>query len=205
MIVTHNDIDHSGGAASVVGNFEVDAALSSLPAGHPLLGLVPGARRCAAGERWSWDDVRFELLHPESAQARAKKSNDLSCVLKVSAGGRSMLLTGDIELPAEAELVIRGAAALAADVLLVPHHGSRTSSSAEFLAAVGPAAAVVPVGYRNRFGHPDAEVLGRYSSMNIRIFRTDRDGAVTVGLSGEGVAMKGERQRRRRYWHDAAP
>lgn len=213
MIVTHNDTDHSGGAASVVGNFEVDAALSSLPAGHPLLGLVPGARRCAAGQRWNWDGVRFELLHPESTQARAKKGNDLSCVLKVSAGGRSMLLTGDIELPAEAELVRRGATALAerghatlaADVLLVPHHGSRTSSSAGFLAAVRPAAAVVPVGYRNRFGHPNAGVMGRYSSMNIRIFRTDRDGAVTVGLSNEGFDMKGERQQRRRYWHDAAP
>jgi len=205
MIVTHNDIDHSGGAASVVDNFEVDAVLSSLPAGHPLLALVPGAQRCAAGQRWSWEGVRFDLLHPGSAQAQAKKSNDLSCVLKVSAGGRSMLLTGDIERPAEAELVTRSAAALAADVLLVPHHGSRSSSSAEFLAAVGPAAAVVPAGYRNRFGHPNAEVLGRYSLMHIRIFRTDRDGAVTVRLSERGVDVKGERRQRRRYWHDAPP
>lgn len=205
MIVTHNDIDHAGGAASVVDNFEVDAALSSLPAGHPLLGLVPGARRCASGQRWNWDGVDFEILHPATAQARAKRSNDLSCVLKVVAGGRSMLLTGDIETPAEAVLVSRGAAAVTADVLLVPHHGSRTSSSAAFLAAVKPSAAVVPVGYRNRFGHPSAEVLGRYSLTGIRILRTDRDGAVTVGLSRQGVAMNGERQRRRRYWHDAPP
>jgi competence protein ComEC len=205
MIVTHNDIDHAGGAASVVDNFEVDAALSSLPAGHPLLGLVPAAWRCAAGQRWNWDGVDFEILHPATAQARAKRSNDLSCVLKVVAGGRSMLLTGDIETPAEAELVKRGAAAVTADVLLVPHHGSRTSSSAAFLAAVKPSTAVVPVGYRNRFGHPSAEVLGRYSLMGIRILRTDRDGAVTVGLSRQGVAMIGERQQRRRYWHDAPP
>ena len=205
MIVTHNDTDHAGGAASVLDNFEVDAALSSLPAGHPLLGQVPASRRCAAGQRWNWDGVDFEILHPATAQARAKKSNDLSCVLKVIAGGHSMLLTGDIETPAEAELVGRGAAAVAADVLLVPHHGSRSSSSAAFLAAVKPAAAVVPVGYRNRFGHPNAGVLGRYSLMDIRIFRTDRDGAVTVGLANQGVAVKGERQQRRRYWHDAPP
>jgi competence protein ComEC len=205
MIITHNDTDHSGGAASVVDNFEVDAVLSSLPAGHPLLGSVPGARRCAAGQGWNWDGVRFELLHPASAEARAKKSNDLSCVLKVSAGGRSMLLTGDIELPAEADLLERVPGSLPSDVLLVPHHGSRTSSSAAFLAAVSPSVAVVPVGYRNRFGHPKAEVLGRYSDMNIRIFRTDRDGAVTVSLSKEGFGIKGERRQRRRYWHDAPP
>ena len=205
MMITHNDTDHSGGAASVVDNFEVDAVLSSLPAGHPLLGSVPGARRCAAGQSWNWDGVRFELLHPASAETRAKKSNDLSCVLKVSAGGRAMLLTGDIELPAEADLLGRVPGRLPSDVLLVPHHGSRTSSSAAFLAAVSPSVAVVPVGYRNRFGHPKAEVLGRYSGMNIRIFRTDRDGAVTVGLSKEAIDITGERQQRRRYWHDAPP
>jgi competence protein ComEC len=213
MVITHNDTDHSGGAASVIENFEVQATLSSLPEGHPLLGLVPGVRRCAAGQRWDWDGVRFELLHPQSAQARAKKSNDLSCVLKVSTGARSVLLTGDIEMPAEDELVKRDATALAerghatlgADVLLAPHHGSRTSSSAAFLAAVHPALAVIPVGYRNRFGHPDAGVLARYSLMNVRILRTDRDGAVTVGLSRDGIAAGGERQLRRRYWHDAPP
>src|SRR5579862_9528403 len=103
MVVTHNDADHSGGAASVIENFEVDAMLSSLPAGHPLLGLVPGSARCAAGQAWTWDGVRFEFLHPEGVEAPGKKTNDLSCVLKVSAGGRSMLLTGDIEKPAEME------------------------------------------------------------------------------------------------------
>jgi len=205
MVVTHNDSDHSGGAASVLENFEVDAIFSSLAAGDPLLGLATGARRCMAGQAWTWDGVRFELLHPESAAARPKKINDLSCVLKVSAGARSMLLTGDIEKPAEAELLKRAPESLPADVLLVPHHGSRTSSSAEFLAAVHPSVAVVPVGHRNRFGHPKAEVMDRYSSMNTRIFRTDRDGALTVGLSSDGVDVKGERQQRRRYWHDAPP
>jgi competence protein ComEC len=201
MIVTHNDNDHAGGAASVVENFEVDAFLSSLPRGHPLLGSVADAQRCAAGAAWEWDGVRFAILHPADAGARAKKSNDLSCVLKVSAGARAMLLTGDIEKPAEAELLQRDAAAVAADVLLVPHHGSRTSSSAEFLAAVGAAAAVVPVGYRNRFGHPNAEVMERYAA--IRVLRTDRDGAVTVRLSPEGVGIEQQRRVRRRYWHGA--
>ncbi len=203
MIVSHNDSDHSGGAVSVLENFEVARLISSLAASHPLLSLAPSTQRCAAGQGWTWDGVRFELLHPAGPDARAKKTNDLSCVLKVTAGTRSMLLTGDIEALAEAQLLHRDADALRADVLLVPHHGSQTSSSAEFLAAVRPSAAMIPVGYRNRFRHPNAEVLERYFARNIRIFRTDRDGAVTVSLANEGFAAIGERQRRRRYWHDA--
>jgi competence protein ComEC len=202
MIVTHNDADHAGGAASVAGNFEVDALLHSLPAGHPLPGMVPGAQRCAAGTSWEWDGVRFGVLHPAHAAARAKKSNDLSCVLKVSAGGRSMLLTGDIEKLAEAELTGRDTAALASDVLLAPHHGSRTSSGADFLAAVRPSAAVVPVGYRNRFGHPNAEVVERYRDAGIEIWRTDLEGAVTVRLAGGEFTLNSERRDQRRYWRN---
>jgi competence protein ComEC len=203
MVITHNDNDHAGGAASVTENFEVDALLHSLAPGHPLLGSVGGAQRCAAGMAWEWDRVRFEILHPAGGAVVGRKGNDLSCVLKVSAGGRSMLLTGDIEKLAEAELLRRDPARLAADALLVPHHGSRTSSTAAFLAAVQGSVAVVPVGYRNRFGHPGAEVLERLSGM--KLFRTDRDGAVQVRLSALGVDVLGERQRRRRYWHDAPP
>ena len=204
MIVTHHAMDHVGGAASVLENFEVGAILSSLPSNHPLLGLAPGARRCVAGEAWSWDGVRFAFLHPVAAGLPVKKANDMSCVLQVSAGGRSMLLTGDIERLAEFDLISRNPFALPSDVLLVPHHGSRTSSSAEFLAAVRPAIAVVPVGYRNRFGHPAAEVLERFTSLGVQVLRTDRDGAVTVYLSNEGFAVKNERNQRRRYWHDGA-
>jgi competence protein ComEC len=198
MIVTHDDNDHAGGAGSVLEEFEVDALLSSLPQGHPLLGAAPAPRRCAAGETWSWDGVRFAILHPGTADARARKSNDLSCVLKVSAGGRSMLLTGDIERRSEQQLLARDPRALRSDVLLVPHHGSRTSSSAQFLAAVDARAGVIAVGYRNRFGHPHADVLAR---LHLPLWRTDRDGAVTARLPV--MEVQGERRRRRRYWHDA--
>jgi len=179
--------------------------LSSLAASHPLLGLAPAVRRCAAGQGWTWDGVRFELLHPASADARAKKSNDLSCVLKVSAGANSMLLTGDIEAPAEAELLKRASDTLPAGVLLAPHHGSRTSSSAEFLAAVRPAVAVIAVGYRNRFGHPNPAVLERYLNAGIMLRRTDLEGAVTVHLRPENIDIRSQRRDARRYWHDAPP
>jgi competence protein ComEC len=90
---------------------------------------------------------------------------------------------------------------LAADVLLVPHHGSKTSSTLAFLQAVGATQAIIPVGYRNRFGHPKAEVLARYEALDTKLWRTDRDGAVRVVLGGSGVAMSGWRHEHRRYWH----
>jgi competence protein ComEC len=123
-------------------------------------------------------------------------------VLKVTAGARSMLLTGDIERPAEAELVARDAVALASEVLLAPHHGSRTSSSAGFRRRAA-AAAVVPVGYRNRFGHPNAEVVARYQDAGIRLWRTDLEGAVTVRLGNGDFTLRSQRRESRRYWQDA--
>ena len=204
MVVSHNDADHAGGAASVIENFELDELLSSLAASHPLHAAVPDSRACRRGAAWEWDRVRFEMLHPASEGPAARKTNDLSCVLRVSAGARSMLLTGDIERPSEALLVERDAHRLHADVLLVPHHGSRTSSSVEFLAAVGPSIAVVPAGYRNRFGHPNADVLARYAALPAHVLRTDRDGAVTVRIGDAGVSADAERERKRRYWHARA-
>jgi competence protein ComEC len=112
-----------------------------------------------------------------------------------------MLLTGDIERASEALLVGRSAQNLRSDVLLVPHHGSRTSSSDEFLSAVGPALAVVATGHRNRFGHPNAEVLARYAALQTKVLRTDRDGAITVRIGASGPSVELERERARRYWH----
>ena len=194
VVLTHEDTDHIGGALTVLESFEVAALASSLPATHPLNGLAPHARRCAAGDAWQWDGVRFEVLHP-SGSAAARR-NDLSCVLRVAAGGHSVLLTGDIERAAEAGLARKE---IRSDVLLVPHHGSRTSSTAEFIAAAAPRWAVVPVGYRSRFGHPNAEVLARYDGAGIAVLRTDRDGAISLRLAGT-LSVETERQRRQRYW-----
>ena len=104
-----------------------------------------------------------------------------------------------IEKAAEIELL--RTAALRSDALLVPHHGSRTSSTGEFLAAVRPRFALAAAGYRNRFGHPHEEVLGRYSSSGIELLRTDRDGALTVRLAPAAIGVEAERARRARYWH----
>jgi len=194
LVLTHEDSDHTGGALTVLESFEVAAVASSLPSAHPLHALAPNARRCRAGESWEWDGVRFQFLHPSGADV--VRRNNLSCVLRVTAHGRSVLLTGDIERAAEAELLDKD---VRSEVLVVPHHGSRTSSTSEFIAAVSPSWALVPVGYRSRFGHPSAEVLARYGAAGVPIVRTDLDGAISVRL-GDTLTLETERQRRARYW-----
>jgi competence protein ComEC len=201
MVLTHEDADHIGGALTVLESVEVHGLVSSLPPAHPLNTLVAAPARCAAGTRWEWDGVLFEFLHPGPGALRARR-NDLSCVLRVSANGGSILLTGDIERSAEAQIIERRPKA---DVMLVPHHGSRTSSSAEFIAAVAPRWAVVTAGYRSRFGHPSGEVLARYRAAGVRVMRTDLDGAVHVLLEMHGPRVIGERQARRRYWRQVPP
>lgn len=194
LMVTHRDSDHSGGTASVLAALPVDAVRSSLE----------GARgdRCLAGQRWAWDGVNFEVLHPSAeVYAREGKSNHLSCVLRVEAGGRAILLTSDIEAADEAALLANQRQKLAADVLLVPHHGSKTSSTPAFLEAVGAAVALIPVGYRNRFGHPKAEVTARYEAAGMPLWRTDQEGALMVRLGAGGVEVAGWRKTHRRYWH----
>ena len=200
LVLTHEDSDHLGGALTVLESVPTGRLATSLPGTHPLHALAP-ARACAAGERWEWDGVRFEFLHPGPG-AQGARRNDRSCVLRVAAKGGAMLLTGDIERAAEAELLARNAA-LRSDVLLVPHHGSRTSSSVEFLRAVAPRWAVAAAGYRSRFGHPHPDVLERYAAAGVRVLRTDLDGAVHIRL-GTQVDVDSERSRQPRYWRRAA-
>lgn len=194
LLVTHRDTDHSGGAASVLAGLAVDEVRTSLP------GF--GGGRCLAGQRWDWDGVSFAVLHPPAeAYAVAGQSNHLSCVLRVATGGKSMLLTSDIEAADEQALLANAAGQLAADLLLVPHHGSKTSSTPAFIAAVGARAGLIPVGYRNRFGHPKAEVLERYETAGIPLWRTDHDGALEVVLRPDGFSISAWRKEHRRYWY----
>ena len=202
LILTHEDKDHAGGALSLLDGLPVAWSASSMPEGHPFR-EAPGHRPCADGQAWEWDGVRFEMLHPQPADydRPARKTNDMSCVLKVSAVQGSALLTGDIETISEQALSKRQGERLRADVLLAPHHGSRTSSSPEFIAAVGAKTVIFPVGYRNRFRHPNAEVERRYEASGAQLLRTDRDGAVTVDIGAVSQRLTFEREARRRYWH----
>lgn len=202
LVLSHRDSDHVGGAATLLRGLPVAQLSSSLEPGHPLREAAPH-RTCAAGQSWTWDGVHFRVLHPEpGAIDTAAKPNALSCVLHVQGRTGSALLTGDLEAAQELRLVQRltqeDPAALRSTLLLVPHHGSRTSSTGALLDAVQPRLAVVQAAYRSRFGHPAPEVLARYERRGIALARSDRCGALRWRSDGTAVC---ERFAARRYWH----
>jgi len=173
LVVSHGDNDHIGGAASLLKRFPVGQTLSSVPARL----ATAQASACHAGQSWEWDGVRFDMLSPLGA---AGSENDNSCVLRVSAPEGSALLTGDIELAAERQLVERYGASLKTDILVAPHHGSKTSSSSALLDLVQPAYVLIPVGHLNRFNFPHPDVMRRYQATGAQVFDTARGGAVSV-------------------------
>lgn len=203
LVLSHRDADHTGGALAVLAMQPGAGLLSSIEDGHELQ-TVRQARRCEAGQSWHWDGVSFEVLHPRATDyGGSAKSNALSCVLRISNGEQSALLVGDIEAAQEARLVA-DAAPLKADVLLVPHHGSKTSSSSAFLDAVQPRMALVQAGYRNRFGHPAAPVMARYDERHIRVVDSPHCGAATWH-SDRPALINCQRELALRYWHHRTP
>ena len=201
VVVSHSDSDHSGGALSVLNGMAVGWLSSSLPASHPVSQRGPNHHACATGQSWSWDGVQFEMLQPtsDSYAIASLKPNARSCTLKISYGEYSVLLAGDIEAAQERALLERLPQRLPATILLAPHHGSGTSSTPAFLAAVQPQIALFQVGYRNRYHHPKPEVYARYAALGIQRLRTDELGAVQV-LIDESVTLKTYRFEHLRYW-----
>jgi competence protein ComEC len=204
LVLTHADADHVGGTGFLVRNFRVGEVWESVaprrdPSYADLDRVLRGgrARRLAVsrGVSLDWDGVAIRVEGPRPAGAPpARVRNDDSLVLSVRLGRVSFLLTGDIEETGEAAL-----GGIEAAVLKVPHHGSRTSSSAVFLAETSPRVAVVSVGSRSPFGHPDPEVIRRYARAGIRLYRTDRDGAVDVSTDGDRIwvgSFRGGREER---------
>jgi competence protein ComEC len=204
LVISHDDTDHTGGMQAILEALPVGWVRSPLDPDDARLHLAQPALRCERGTGWEWDEVRFALLHPaaESYNRAGIQDNDRSCVLRVDSPAGSVLVAADIEQDAEAQLLEHGATALRSDVLIVPHHGSRTSSTDAFLRAVAPSLAVFTVGYRNRFGHPAADVLERYARRGSRILRSDADGAVLLRFEA-GVSVQAWRHARPRYWHGA--
>lgn len=199
LMLSHRDLDHIGGAPAVLAMQPQAKLLSSLEDRHALQ-AVRRSTRCTAGQRWDWDGVHFEVLHPAAADYDAPaRSNAMSCVLRISSGSQTALLAGDIEAAQELRLVASDAARLKADVLLVPHHGSKTSSSAIFLDAVQPKLALVQAGYRSRFGHPAPPVVARYRERGIQIVRSDQCGAA-LWKSQQPAEIRCQRQAEAHYW-----
>lgn len=202
ILVSHGDNDHAGGALSIIDAVEVGWTASSIEVASTFVSVAPKHRRCEAGQSWSWDGVDFLIMHPSPEHyANPKlKNNARSCVLKITAKGRSILLPGDIGSAEEAQLLRAGADRLRADVLLAPHHGSGTSSSPAFLDAVHPDVALFQVGYRNRFRHPKAEVFERYGGRGIERLRSDDSGAILLRF-GDTLEVSEYRKENARYWY----
>ena len=189
LTISHADNDHIGGARSLFERMDV----FSIYSGEPGEFDWAQSKQCMAGQRWVWDQVQFEYLAPFTAG----EGNNSSCVLRIeTAAGRVLLLTGDIERSVEQQLVEQHARRLAADVLVAPHHGSRTSSTDGFVNAVHPEYVLFPVGHRNRFGFPKPDVVARYQRIGARTLDTASNGAVNIRLeAGRGIEATGYRQR----------
>jgi competence protein ComEC len=226
LVLSHDDIDHTGGAASVRQALPIGRVASSLPEGHALLPtsvrpeLIEAPRtvqvstgstqtahqsentRCADGQRWNWDGVEFQFLHPAADAPPGKRThdNDMSCVLRIRTGIHSVLLTGDIEQRSEVRLLQTHHADLPTTLLVVPHHGSKTSSHAAWVEATHPVYAVFTSGHRNRFGHPREDVVERYRAVGSELLRSDRDGAVIATLDGQQIKVERWRREQARYW-----
>jgi len=173
VMLSNSDRDHAGGLAAVSAGVAVDEVWVGGEAQD--LG-----QSCRQGLYWGWDGVGFKVLHPGGAFASAKE-NDWSCVLRIEAPGGRVLLTGDVEYRAEMALLASGED-LRAEVLQVPHHGSKTSSDWRFVAAVDPQIAVVSAGYRNAFKHPRPEVVARYAARGVQMFDTPSCGRMQLRL-----------------------
>ena len=208
LMLSHRDSDHTGGAKAVLAMQPQVTVMTSVtsPAELSTLGLPEKSLPCFAGQTWTWDGVRFDVLHPQKEDVdvmKKLKPNAISCVLKITntdvANPQAALLTADIEMPQENALLELQPDRLASTVLLVPHHGSKTSSSAAFLDAVNPKLAIVQAGYRNRFAHPRPEVMARYLDRQIQTVQSPSCGAAKWASDAPHVVTC-QRQLERRYW-----
>lgn len=194
LVISHADLDHRGGAAAIVRELSVGRWVGA-----------GGDLSCRAGMHWRWDGVDFRFLYPTSDErAAAQSSNERSCVLRVAGPGGRLLLTGDLEAAGEQELLARDPAAVAADVLVVAHHGSASSSSAAFVDAVAPAFALISAGWQNRWGFPAPAVVARLERAGAAIHDTASGGALDVRVPARpdaAIRVADWRARHRRLWH----
>lgn len=194
LIISHGDNDHIGGAASLLTEMATDNVLTSAP--EKLRNFAP--IKCQAGQSWRWDQVKFSILAPEQP---FESENDNSCVLKIQSKHGTILLTGDIETRAESWLVKTYGKALSADIVVAPHHGSKTSSTAGFLQATHAKYLLIPAGFRNPFGHPHKDVLARYQQIHAKWLNTADSGAITVKFNYNAWDVHGIRETESRYWN----
>jgi competence protein ComEC len=197
LIVSHADQDHAGGARSLTEEIETRRLLS----GEVLDGIDLSQKRCRANESWNWDGIDFSIIHP--GDRSHWRGNNASCVLEIRVAAHTTLLTGDIESPVETLLSTNGALS-AVDIVLIPHHGSRTSSSDLFVSTLRPKVAIVSAGFENRWGFPKEDIVAAWGNAGAEVLNTADTGAISYRIcQGDGMHRVGlHRNKARRYWHD---
>ncbi|RUA03985.1 MAG: DNA internalization-related competence protein ComEC/Rec2 [Gammaproteobacteria bacterium] len=192
VIISHGDNDHIGGFDNIYKNFEIGEILTSVPKKIKAKVTV-----CQTGQKWEWDGVSFEILNPDKKMGF--KNNNASCVLKISNGRYSALLTGDIEKKAEYYLAHSHKEKIKSTILISPHHGSQSSSTQVFLEAVSPELITISSGFQNRFRHPSKKVMNRYQYNNIKVLQTNCSGQIDV-LLGDKMRISEYRKNFMRYY-----
>ncbi|MGZ8224588.1 MAG: DNA internalization-related competence protein ComEC/Rec2 [Methylobacter sp.] len=195
LIISHGDNDHIGGAESLMRGIHTGKVLTSVP--QKLSDYAPIV--CATGRSWVWDQVKFTILSPQAQ--RFVSENDNSCVLKVQSEHGTVLLTGDIEAEAESWLVETYGKNLKANVLIAPHHGSKTSSTTTFLQVIQPDYVLIPAGYRNQFGHPHKEVMLRYRNIKAKSLNVADSGAIQINFRKKAFTVQLMRETESKYWN----
>jgi len=194
MMISHGDDDHIGGAKSILKSMPVKKILTSVPERFKKQAVF----HCYQGEHWAWDGVSFDVLSPVKDQKY--EGNNSSCVLKVSNGNQSLLLTGDMQKEVEARLVLNHVD-IRSTVLVAPHHGSDTSSSLDFVEAVHPQIVLFPVGYLNKFQFPKEDIKKRYQQFGAILFDTVHDGAITIRFNHKPIKPELYRIEHRHVWN----
>jgi len=198
LVISHGDSDHAGGLESVLAEFPGTQVYSGTPGALP---PPVAAKPCRDGSVWDWDGVRFEFLHPGDDDILLQ-GNDRSCVLRIAAQGQRLLLPGDLQAAGERALLARHRRRFRAELLLIPHHGSRTSSTIPFVTAVEPAHVLVPVGYRNRFRLPKPDIIARYARRGAIVRSTAKEGMIEARVARGALHLRSYRAARRRFWHE---
>ncbi len=198
LVISHGDSDHSAGTDDLLSTFLVAQYFSGAVVDKPMLN---SPRKCVAGKAWQWNaSIHFQFLSPSNEKALS--SNNGSCVLQITVGDTRILLTGDIDARREKTLVDYWRNQLLSGWMLVPHHGSNSSSSRLWLKFVQAETLVFSSGYSNAFGHPHRDVLERSKSGNTALYATPDDGAIEFIFSGQGItAITRYRKDFPRYWH----
>jgi len=195
LVISHGDNDHIGGADAVVNAFPTRFIKTSDPE------KINNSQYCMRGETWQWDGVNFEFLYP--TKENLTLNNNSSCVLRVTAGNKKILLTGDIEKFAEKNLVKEVTEDLPADILVAPHHGSKTSAVEEFIDAVNPRYVLFSMGYRNRYHFPHPSVIEKYRQRNVIELDTAKSGAIQFVLNEKSILSPAlYRSAHKNFWNN---